>query len=95
MPASFACFKMLRMRLQAAADRLKFGICKTPFSACGSCHGIHHVIRIRRQHRIHHVVVEAEDIAEIKLQALAQEVSYRAAVVNGVERTSVSAAEPR
>ena len=47
-------------------DGLEFGQMQNALQRLRPCHRIHHIIRIRRQHRAYHVVVEAQGVAQDK-----------------------------
>ncbi len=64
-------------------DGLELGQMQNALHRLRPCDCIDHIIGVRREHRVHHVVAETEGVAQIKLQTFTQEVFYGAAVIHG------------
>ena len=69
------------MRLNATEIDSKSADGRTLVTASARATSIHHIVRSRGQHRIHHVILKPERIAEIELQTLAEESSHSGCVI--------------
>ena len=82
LPVSFACLRIFRMRLKAAAMDSKSPEGRTSLHRLRPRHASTTSSGLRRQNGIHHVIVKAQGVAQIELQPLAEEMPQRSGVVD-------------
>src|SRR5271169_752557 len=68
--------------LAGCGDRLKLWHMQYALDRLRTCHRVHNIVETGSQDSFHHVVFEAEGVAQVELQTLAEELTDRADVVD-------------